>query len=72
MLTGSVHAGIPISPMNISLNNQDEYSITVSIYSTSTSTSTSTETQYINVTVKKIISSGTSQQKEKYRPGDTL
>ncbi|EMD8279996.1 fimbria/pilus periplasmic chaperone [Salmonella enterica] len=65
MLTGSVHAGIQISPMNISLNNQDEYSGTVSFYSTST------ETQYIKVTVKKIIFSGTSQQKEiSALPGD--
>lgn len=60
MLTGSVHAGIQISPMNISLNNQDEYSGTVSVYSTST------ETQYIKVTVKKLSFRG-HHSKKKYQ-----
>ncbi|WP_230041984.1 hypothetical protein [Escherichia coli] len=51
--------------MNISLNNQDDYSGTINVYSTST------ETQYIKVTVKKVVFPGTSQQKEvPVLPGD--
>lgn len=64
-LAGNVHAGIQVSPMNISLNAQNEYSGVISVYSTST------ETQYIKVSVKKIVSPGTSQQKEvPVLPGD--
>ncbi|EBM4325215.1 fimbria/pilus periplasmic chaperone [Salmonella enterica] len=58
LLVNTSHAGIQVSPMNISLDNQNEYSGVVSVYSTST------ETQYIKVTVKKIVYPGTSQQTE--------
>lgn len=58
MLSGFTYAGIQVSPMNISISSQNNYSGAVSVYSTST------ETQYIKVTVKKIIFPGTPQQKE--------
>ena len=65
VLADCAHAGIQVSPMIISLNNQNDYSGTVSVYSTST------ETQYIKVIVKKILFPGTSQQKEiPASPGD--
>lgn len=65
VLSSCTYAGIQVSPMIISLNNQNDYSGAVSVYSTST------ETQYIKVTVKKILFPGTSQQKETpVLPGD--
>ncbi|EDS1887520.1 fimbria/pilus periplasmic chaperone [Salmonella enterica subsp. enterica serovar Sandiego] len=65
LIGSNVYAGIQVSPMNISLDIQNEYNGTISVYSNST------ETQYINVSVKQITSPGTPQQKEiPVLPGD--